>query len=185
MATDLPAGNGIFDTIDTGKKRSLAHVFARGEEQNYAMLAAAVGWLWRWETDRISSFESPRNDQAIDVLARNPKLRESCQAAHASRKIMAPGVAAFLHYLFSASDPIIAGWFFDALGSGENLSKTSLKTSAILKLRETLVSDRDKRCKRHAYAIIALTIKAWNCTKNRVLCKKLAWSANESFPEVE
>jgi hypothetical protein len=185
MVTGLPSANGIFETIDTGKKRSLGHVLARAREENYSMLAAAIGWLWRWERGTMLHFESPRHDEAVEVLKRHPQLRESCHAIHCCNKVIAPGVAAFLHYIFSKSNSGQADWFFHALGTGEDLSKSSPKTSAILRLREILIGDKNKRSRRHAYAVIALAIKAWNCVRKGVVCKQLRWTSEEDVPEVE
>lgn len=185
IATNLESSNGVFETIDTGKRRTIGHVFARANEENYAMLASAVAWLWRYEKGSIMIFDSPRHDEATDFLSRHPKLRESCHAVHGVRKLMPCGLAAALHYMFSSKDAELAEWFFNHLGTGEDLRRDSVKTSAIWRLRELLTEERDKRSRRHAYVNAALVIKAWNATRAGKLCKTLRWTASESFPEVE
>jgi hypothetical protein len=186
LVEGLPSNNGIFETIDVGKKRTVGHMFARSGEKHYNQLAAAAAWLWRYKDGRVTTFDSPRHDQASEILQKHPTLRDSVSAVSGCHKVMSVGLAAFLHYLFKAKDKALANSFFEMLGSGEGLSKTSPKTSGIYQLRELLMEDRNKRSRRHAYVIAALCIKAWNAVRTGRVCKQtIKWTTDERFPAVE
>lgn len=185
IASDITSDDGVFESIDIGKRRTIGHMFARAGEQNYSMLASAAAWLWRYREAQLSCNFTPRHDQARAILDEHPRLRDSCSAVHSCRKVLPSGMAAAFHYIFSETDPVMATWFFDALGSGEDLSKHSPKTSAIFRLRELVLADRSKRIKRHQYMLAALLIKAWNATRAGAICRSLRWAIGEEFPKVE
>jgi len=185
LATGIPAQAGTFESIDTGKKRTGGQMLGRAGEKHYNALAAAAGWMWRHKSGKVASFESPRHDQLMDVIDKHPGLRYSANFCTCARTVMSHGLATFVHYLLSEKDCERANRFMDMLGSGEHLSKSN-GTSAILRLREELRSDRDRRTRKHAYVIAALCIKAWNAWVNgKRVARKVTWEPSEGFPKVE
>ena len=187
LVEGLPSENGVFETIDVGKKRTVGHMFSRAGEKNYNQLAAAAAWYWRYKDGGICTFDAPRHDQASEILREHPGLRYSVDSVQCCKKIMSLGLAAFLHYIFTQKHrKDVADAFFVKLGSGEGLSKLNPLTSGIYQLREMLIEDRARRSRRHAYVIAALCIKAWNAKQTVTVCKrKLTWTTEESFPAVE
>lgn len=184
----LPSDNGIFETIDVGKKRTAGHMFARAGEKHYKALATTASWMWRYRQGKMNLFDSPRHDELMDVVRKFPELRDSVDACVCARKVMSQGLAGFLHFMFwkSSKNALLASEFFQLLASGDGISKSDPATSGIYQLREMLLDDKRRRSRRHQYVIAALAIKAWNAVRARKVCKQaLKWVSDEDFPEVE
>jgi hypothetical protein len=185
VVRNLPSDNGIFETLDSGRSRNIGDMFARAGEENYAMLASAVAWLWRHQNGTMAGREkAPRHDEANDVLKAHPKLRDSCHAVHCVKKVMRTSMAACLHYLFAGKSPADADRFFQQLGTGENISSRDATTSAIYWLRNRMIEDRSSTAKLPPGFFCALTIKAWNAMRAKKLVKNLKWSSDEEFPTI-
>jgi len=180
-----------FDTIDTGNRRTIGHVFAKHGETNYNLLAGAVSWLWKFNEGHMQKNHqmTPRHPEALAVLREHPELRDSLVFGNKMKGLASPSAMSFLHYLFSRIDKDAADWFFDHLSSGENLSKSSAKTSAIYLLRARMQDNRASKEKLPVIEIIKLTIKAWSYYRSRRVVKTLrhrsAGNSVESFPEIE
>jgi hypothetical protein len=183
----VASNSGTFESLGSGRRRTIADMFARAKEENYAMLASAAAWLWRYEHGHIANryMMVPRHDEALAVLEKHPGLRRSCQAAHKVQKILRPSVAVFLHYIFSNKDIALADKFFQLLGSGENISSGSTDTSGIYAIRARLINNRDSKAKLPVVEIIPLVIKAWNATRQRKVVRTLRFGCDENYPTVE
>lgn len=173
-----------FDTIDRGKLRSLSDVFGRHGEQYRCALAAAVSWLWRWENGIMQSYgATPSPAQAMDVLTRNPGLRDSVSQVfnQSVSAYLSPSIGAFCHYIFSKKSKSGADDFFSKLATGEELKKTQ----GVYQLRKRLIDNRASKGKLRGNAITALTIKAWNVSRNGDSIQSLGWRVDEDFPKVK
>lgn len=184
VAFGVSPANGTFESIDTGKKRTIGDMFARQGESHYRRLAAAVAWLWRADRGALNNYESPRHDEAMDVLKDHPKLIDSVQRVGVCSKVLMAGMAAFLHYKFAKISRKQADEFFELLGTGEGLSREGA-TSGIYRLREKLLSDRQTRSRQHAYVYAAMCVKAWNAFRAGRTVKSVVWRVGEEFPEME
>jgi hypothetical protein len=179
-----------FDTIDTGKARSPADVLSKYGERNANVLAAAVGWVWRYERGVLSKGRnySPRHPEVLATLNENPGIRDSIAKTRGCIRIFSHGLATALHYIFSQIDDEAADQFFDALGTGEGLSKSSRTTSGILLLRDRLSDNKAAKTKLPQVEIIKLTIKAWNAMRRGKVVKTLRHRSEgkgpETFPEI-
>ena len=73
-------GEGTFDVLDTGKRRTAADVLAIEGEKNSTMLAAMVRTVWlyhnRAESNWSGGAAAVSNHQIVQTLEDNPKLRE-------------------------------------------------------------------------------------------------------------
>ena len=177
--------SSTFDTIDTGHKRTISHVFAKHGEENYALLAGAIGWLWRLKRGLLASGRAnvPRHAEAIAMLQEYPDIRNSIVWGHRCKKLANPSIVAFLHYEFSYLDSAAADWFFGRLADGEDLKKTSRTTSGVYVLRERLNDDKASKAKLPSIEIIKLIIKAWNATRKGKLIKNLSHRTTGDAPE--
>jgi hypothetical protein len=185
----LPSNNGVFDTIDTGLKRSVGHMFARGGEQNYALLAGAVSYLWRFLRGNLQTGHriSPRHAEAKAILLEHPGLRDSIIAGRKLKGLMSPSMAVCLHYLFCKKSQEQADEFVEFVATGENLSKSSPKTSGIYLLYRRLEDNRASKEKLPADEMFPLVVKAWNAYRRGEVVKTLRWRTGgdgEAFPTI-
>jgi len=180
----------IFDSIDQGRKRTVADLFGRSGELNCTILAGAITWLWKQERGflDVRHQATPRRTESLAVLAQHPALRESVQCGRKARGIMSPSAAAFLHYRFCEKDRKLAGQFFDLLVSGENLTKSKPETCGIYRLRERLKDNKSSKAKLPGIEIIALAIKAWSYVRAGQVIKNLRWRSDgdsrKTFPVI-
>lgn len=185
----LPAG--CFDTIDTGRRRSVGDVLARNGVPNYTTVAGALGWLWRFNRGSVEAGhrDSPRHAEAQLLLKEHPGIIDSASVVWPARTIMAASMAACLHYLFAKKDKDDAAEFFEALVSGENIAKSSPRTSGVYLLRNRLLDNRAAKARLPQDEIFPLVIKAWNAFRTKTVIKTLRWSTNgnnqEPMPEIK
>ncbi len=181
----------VFDTIDTGRKRSGGDIFGIRGEKHATLLASVLSVVHHYQVTKYST-HNPGYPATLleEVLDKNPTIRRSvAMIGNATKKTrFIPGsVLASLHYLFSQLDGILADAFVDALVTGTNLDKTD----PIFLLRERLINNQISKGKLPPYYIMALTIKTWNAVRKGKSLKVLVWkggSANEApepFPIIE
>lgn len=176
------------ETMDTGRKRSLADVLALRGEENVASLAAAVGIYWRRQAGQITSNASPTNQQALAVLADHPGLRHSVTyASRVARTLRySQGLAAALHYEMSLLNAEDAGDFWSKLESGLGLHERHPIYILRRRLEDNaaVIGRKLDRLMVHAF-----TIKAWNAYREGRDMTLVRWTrggANpEAFPEVQ
>jgi hypothetical protein len=151
---------GVFDTFDLGPRRAIGDVLRDRGEINTSSLGAALRQLWLLQHRLIQSRgATPTIAEMLEMLERNPELRESARLQHKLRDITAPTIAITLHYLFRRVDRQRADWFLDRLSDGAELSPRH----PVLILRDQLMRARSQRkimvsdAERGAWII-----KAWN-----------------------
>lgn len=175
-----------FGSLDVGRRRALGEVLRDQGETNTSVLASGLRWFWMLKYGYVLSANiSPTNGELLDVLQKNPEIRDSVKFTSQIREIMGGGLAAALHYRFGRIEPGLANEFFARLIDGIDLSAVSpiyhlrerlLKTRAVYRVR---ISDGERA---------ALAIKAWNAFKERRPLQILAWRnkgpAREPLPEI-
>lgn len=179
------------ETVDTGRRRRLADVLAiRGEPAPHA-LAAALNLLHRYRQNArldASKAGAPTPQQALDLLEQCPGLRDSVRVGRrVARQLPAPAsIFSTLHFVFSEIDPDATETFFESLTSGADLRSDD----PVFHLRRHLLRPRrDRGSSQHAYLTTALTIKAFNFSRQgrrvELLSFKTRGSKSESFPIIE
>lgn len=170
------------DTVDVGKKRSLADALKLRGETECAQLAGAVTIIWRFERDQPLSNVPPTITEAMTTLERHPRLRASIpigrQLNSWIRYPNASGTA--LHYWLSLIDQDDdADDFFDRLKSGAFLHEGH----PILTLRQAVERDARQDRRMRTQRLQALTIKAWNAYRDGSDLHFLKWKPGGSRPE--
>ncbi len=175
-----------FGSLDVGRRRALGEVLRDQGETNTSILASGLRWFWMFKYGYVLSANiSPTNGELLEVLAKNPGIRDSVKFTSQIREIMGGGLAAALHYRFGRIEPALADEFFSRLIDGIDLSAVSpiyhlrerlLRTRAVYRIR---ISDGERA---------ALAIKAWNAFKEHRPLQILAWRnkgpAREALPEI-
>ncbi len=171
-----------FDTIDQGAVRHLADVFARNGEVNCHLLAGAIRWLGVLHDRKNWKSVGYTPDQAKSQLSEHPELRKSVsKVAGSNTKSLIPGsILATCHYLFARKDAALADIFVEGLIGGEGLKKSD----PVYLLRERLIANGTATAKLPRETIAALTIKAWNATREGKPMRTLKWIEGD-LPEIK
>ncbi len=177
-------------TMDMGTRRNLSDVLALHGESDTTNLGAMLGMLYRYRNGlRLdnSSRTAPTPPEALELLRREPKIREGLSMG---RKVfratrMRVSVTAVLLYIFEEVDPGEGKRFFEAVCSSENESAGS----PIAALRSILDRARSERTYRvPTYVLNAMTIKAFNAWREgrsvNVLSFRPGGATPEPFPKI-
>jgi len=169
-----------FDTLDTGRVRSGADIFALLGTAYPKTLASAVRLLIL--VQRSASSKGRVNNHDLTVfLQQNPEIHISQDyVIPAMRKIKHAGkvrgsVAVAAHYMFSSIDAESAELFFIEM---TDISPTN--HFRVLELRMT--NDKIQRRTVTSVEEFALLIKTWNAWRKGKTIKQLQWKAKEGFP---
>lgn len=134
-------------------------------ETNTRGLAAALIVIYQYTSGSlVRDIKKPvSNDKILDLLVEYPEARESVariKALHKHAGIIAPGLAAGLHYLFGRVNKEDADKFFDDLFLGANLEPGD----PVFALRQRLVENRLslRKAKLSRGYTAGICIKAWN-----------------------
>lgn len=156
VVRDLPRES--FKTMDIGKKRNVADMFAIDGEKNTAKLARALRFLLMYESGSFSgSMYTPQ--QLEEALRRHPGMRN--WIATSSQMYRVTGHAAIVLavcYLGSVTRPQAAEEFMRLMVDGAGLEKGS----PVLTLRDRLQQDRAATSKLPASYVAQLVIHAYN-----------------------
>jgi hypothetical protein len=182
---DMPLA--VQDTVDTGRRRRLSDILAiEGESDSHA-LGAALSMLHRFRSGTSINYShagAPSPQQALELLEREPTLRDSVREARRVTKYVGGPIGVFsaLHHLFVEVDPEAAKDFFDRLADGANLSPGD----PLLHLRNQLARPRqDRNYAQSPSNIAALTIKAFNLRRAGRNVDLLAFRKTEKFPTID
>lgn len=177
----------VQDTVDTGRRRRLADILAiEGHSDSHA-LGAALSMLYRFRTNKRIDYShsgAPSPQQALELLAREPGIRDSVrEARRVTKHVGGPiGIFSALHYLFMEVDPAAATEFFNRLADGADLRKDD----PLLHLRNQLF--RPKKDRHYAQSpsnLAALTIKAFNLRRAGRRIDLLSFKKTEKFPSID
>ena len=194
-----------FATVDTGKARTNADVFAIAGWQNNKIAAGAAFLLYLYENKRMG-WTGPigkhskgseaiaarvQRGVALTTVSREElhsfakgveeRLQQAVRfanSAKASRILPSASVAA-LYFLFSKISIKDAESFFNDLGEGVGI----LKGDPVYVLREKLIGAKmAKAVKLNRFAIIGLSLKAWNKRRDGSRIQVLGIQNGEAFP---
>jgi hypothetical protein len=186
------ADDGSFDTIDDGRKRTLADTLEKGGNKYSKNLAAGTRFVWEYGTGLISSKGGSR--QAIATIPLLERMIDTHRGLRTSAKFYAlldsragglllpPSVAVGLHYLFSLVDHPKADEFFTDLQSGLGLKAGS----PIAALRQRLINvARDAIARRVTReALFAYTVQAWNAFSDGRTLSRISWVPTMDLPTI-
>lgn len=178
-----------FKSLDTGGPRNLADVLSIKKEKYTTTLAAALGWLWKYEHGvmlGVNAAEKPTHAELDGFLQKHPAMREAVPFVldRCKHKIHQPGPFSFLYYVCSKSNPVKADEFFDQVMNQIGLQKGS----AAFMLHQRLLDEAASKRKLPQAEKIAIIIKAWNAHMTGNVPKQLKFTrggdAPEAFPTI-
>jgi len=172
----------VFDTLDSGKRRTGADVLSIYGEQNTACLAAALALVDRYMTSRMYPGVRYANSELLDLAKKYPKVRDSTSKACGNLKGLLPNsIMAACHYLFSLKDPKLADEVMEKVRKGTYLADDD----PIRVFRERLLNNSISKAKLSREYIMALFIKAWNAARAGRPVRALRYQKDEAFPVVQ
>lgn len=176
------------ETVDIGAKRKLGDALHLGGEENANNLGASIRVSWYLEHYGRKTFGiNPSQLELREWLEANPEIRESVKVGQRAGKgsiHYTPSAGAALHYRMSLFDADLADAFWNDLIEG-----TAKKGDPVFVLREALIRDLSQAHRMSVWHRIALTIKAWNATRDgKTSVHAIGWrssgKAAEPFPVV-
>jgi hypothetical protein len=177
----------VFDTIDSGARRSGADTLCVAGEKNGRNLAAALVVADNLLTGKLdfSRVIKVSNAEILDMLARHPEIRNSVHWGNAFARLAPPSIVIALHYIVSIRAKDKADEFFTCVAKGENLG---FSNPAYL-LRQRLIDNATAKGKLTRRYMAALFIKAWNSWRTGGQIKFLRFRESgdspETFPEIK
>lgn len=171
------------DTIDKVRRRSNGDVLSRRREENYNMLAASCGYVFRLlQGDVPNSYGTPpRTDQMDMILAKYGKqLRAACTFVnrYKNNKLLPPSELAFLvawgNVLYGDG---VADAFWKQVMTAEELRRGTPQYSLYQRLNRY---SKDSRLKRNIR--MAFCIKAFNSYLMGHPLKSVRHAEGEEFP---
>jgi ribosomal protein L30E len=154
-------------TMDGGAKRNAGDVFALRGEQNSTMLGSVSRKVWLWDRGdrRFSAKESPTTPELYALVDKYPGLRRSADVAvrvYHNFRYIPPSVVGAAHHLCSRIDADEAAWFYEALGTGAELSLRH----PVLTLRKRVMTDKDNKREVTDGLHLAQVLTAWNAVRD-------------------
>lgn len=174
----------VFDTKDTGRRRSPADTLAVRGEINTNLLAASLAIVDRYMTGRMTRKTLFTNIEMEELLEKYGGIRDVInQNKHrAHRTRLLPGsLLAACHYLLRRLDEEQADEFIKDLVTGQNLQEGD----GVYLLRERLMNNVLSKAKLPKEYIMALIIKAWNSRRTGKPLRNLRFRTEghaEEFP---
>ncbi|HEY9368355.1 hypothetical protein [Streptomyces sp.] len=174
------------ETMDDGRKRTLADALHLRGETNSVVLGALLRRALMWDMGqyRNTGAYTPTNTECLTFLEEHPECRESASVAVALRKPVAlpASILGLTHWVFSRIDTEDADFFFERLGTGANLTQYHPILTLRKKSRE--VGEGPGRVPEDM--LLAFVIKAWNAYRDgdemRLLRFKPGGAQPEKFP---
>ena len=178
-----------FATIDTLRKpRSGSDVIALAGTLKYRnMVAAALGWLIRYQRGVLQTYNQPQNKvENSDIEAafkEHPGIVRAVERCMPLRGLANPGIVAFAYYVALDRNGLLAEKLVDTLIDPAGVSIND----PLFRLRSYFTSDHHKR--KEAVMSIALMFKALNAARAGRKVSALSWKNQgrnpEAFPKLE
>lgn len=178
--------NQAQETMDDGRKRTLADALHLRGESNAVILGALLRRALMWEMGqyRNNGAYTPTTTECLAFLTEHPECRDSAYLAAALRRParLPASVLGLTHWLFAAIDGEDAAWFFERLGSGVGLAQYH----PVWTLRKRVGEVAEGSGRVPEDMLLAFVIKAWNAyrdgTEMRLLRFKPGGATPEKFP---
>jgi hypothetical protein len=178
--------NRTQETMDDGRKRTLADALHLRGEANSVILGSLLRRALMWEMGlyRNSGAYTPTNTECLNYLHEHPDVRASATLAASLRKPsrLPASVLGLTHWLFTRIDADDADWFFERLGSGVGLAQYHPVWT--LRKRAGEIAEGSGRVPEDM--LLAFVIKAWNGYRDgeemRILRYRPGGATPEKFP---
>lgn len=180
-----------FQTIDTGKRRTMGDALYVCGYKNVNILSSAIRVAHVIESNKLKNIYPAlfngikiSNIQVIELAKQKQDIVESVRATGSeydyTKKLLGPGGAAGLHYIFNKKDKKLCEILYAGLATGANLPRDSV----ILDVRNKLIRNLTEVRKLGFSDRIILVIRAWNLLRKNIHDVKLNIQPNVTVPEI-
>lgn len=178
------APSDIFDTIDTGRRRTGADILHISGEENSKLLAPAVVLIDGIYNERVEHMPKIPNTKIKELVNKYPGVQDSIEYIGKGSKLLPIRFLISFHYVFSQIDRNLANKFFDDLIGGASLTYGD----PVLTLRDRLTENiANKKLSRTQIA--GLMVKVWNLRMQGRLAFRLSFRSTginrERFNNIE
>lgn len=171
----------VFETIDTGMKRTASDALSITGATNQTQVASAITFYYLIVNDLVKVPRYPTNSEIVDIYKDHPGIADAVRAASRVSTLIPISVFAALYYIFTMKDPDIAESFLNKLQTGDNLSPDS----PILHLRNRMVTKKKNPSHRtERFLIAGYVIKSWNAYRQNKPMQRLTMSFEEDLPSI-
>jgi hypothetical protein len=174
--------DSVFDTVDQGKARAISDVLSINGEVNTRTLAATANSLYQFAcfdgANVVGKSNKSFNSRVCQrVIDSHSELRRSVMAVGGCR-LLGNAVGAFLHYVFSLSDPRLADEFVDVMKNG------TMSVGRPFNVFREWVINSNIPVSSMVSGYTARAVKAFNAEKTGGTPKLLKFIEGETFPRV-
>jgi len=176
-----------FATIDTGAGRTTGNILGMAGEVNCTALASALGWLHRYEFQKmLSGLKASGFSQqaALSLVRKHTGIRQdvtwaNSQKNHVFLRYIPSSALAFLRYVFSLYKPQKAQEFFELIGD----TRADHQGTPTRVVRDWLLKDKDSRAPAGTLEKLAVVVKAWTAFLDEERPRTYVWRRTGAFPE--
>jgi hypothetical protein len=179
----------VFDVLDTGKNRSRKDVFTIDNIPNANIVSSIINSylvLQKGNTVFTAGKNSTgiTNTMVLECYRKNPEYwtestKFTIKIYNSFAKILSLNVIGGFYSFFNDINPESAREFFNQVGTGENITNTTISS-----LRKILLQDKISSRKMQSRHKNALIIKAWNAFRNNNNIKTLRFDVeNDNYPK--
>lgn len=108
-----------WDTIDTGRKRTLAQTLHGLQQSNANNLGAVLSLLWRARNGGVMVKLNAEQHELIELFGSNKGIAKSVSEAMGAAAIIRPSVSAYCHYEFNKRDKELAALYLHVIKTGD------------------------------------------------------------------
>lgn len=184
---------GVFQTLDTGKRRSMGDVLAIAGESNTVILAGAIRYQAQHDAGTFDGaagggMKNVSYTACMEAYARHPGLREATTAIvnrfRTTGSLIGHSLASFLLYQFNRQNPHKSDQFFYGLESGTFPEDGA----AIHYLRERLIQNKASKRRLNRTELAAYVVKTWRAYRDQKTLTRLRFAQTgksaEPFPSL-
>lgn len=171
------------ETMDAGRKRTVADALGLRGEANSTVLAAVLKRVWLWEQGdtKFGQNYTPTTAECAALLKERPEIHRSVEIAvriHQTFRYLPQSVTGTAHHILSRIDMEEAVWFFARLGDGAELPAGH----PILTLRTRVMTDRADRRTVPDFRHMAYIVRAWNAVRDGRELGRIQQAADAPMP---
>jgi hypothetical protein len=169
-----------FQTIDTGMRRTMAHILGFNGAQNCGVLASIGRWIAILGQGSEYTRTNVSSQTVLDMIQQHPLSQHyATKFSNAAVRALLPAASGAVMTLAAEKyGQDVIDLFMSNFASGEGLKSGD----PVFELRERMIQNRARVAKLQTPTVVALTIKAIRAYALQRQVGVLRWAPNEEWP---